>query len=372
MSFVSSRSRDIFCNRFGVVPGIPTDMSPDEAMINLDGEDHTCQRGLVSKGFTPRRTAALEANCAASSTSWSIAWPSAANAIWCGLRAPAADAHHRRAARLSAGAPGRGARLDRRLRRRRNGVASVTDEVMENFQKFCAFHEEILAQRQAAARRRSDQRLARRRDRRQAAQRGEAALRAQSAPGRRQRNHAPRDQRRNARAAKHPEDVAFLREHPQAIPNAVEEMIRWTTPFVRMQRTLLKDHEMYGTTLKEGDKIVVLYPAANRDPASGNGRGRSISGAASRSRPLLRLRQALLPGRLARAARDEGLSGAGAGAASRLTAGWNRPRRGQTFGLPRRGLAQLPVCFTPVAPLSAHSTRPWSTWTWTRTKPSAR
>src|SRR5687768_3531300 len=55
-----SKHTEIFCNRFGVVPGIPLDMWPDEAMINLDGEEHTCQRALVSKGFTPRRTAALE------------------------------------------------------------------------------------------------------------------------------------------------------------------------------------------------------------------------------------------------------------------------------------------------------------------------
>ena len=55
-----SKHTDIFCSRFGVVPGIPLDRWPDEAMINLDGEEHTCQRALVSKGFTPRRIALLE------------------------------------------------------------------------------------------------------------------------------------------------------------------------------------------------------------------------------------------------------------------------------------------------------------------------
>ena len=63
-----------------------------------------------------------------------------------------------------------------------------------------------------------------------------------------------------------PADVAFLRAHPEAIPNAVEEMVRWTTPFVRMQRTLLADHAMHGITMKEGDKLIMIYPAANRDP----------------------------------------------------------------------------------------------------------
>jgi cytochrome P450 family 142 subfamily A polypeptide 1 len=63
-----------------------------------------------------------------------------------------------------------------------------------------------------------------------------------------------------------PDDVAFLRSHPEAIPNAVEEMVRWTTPFVRMQRTLTADHEMHGITMRQGDKILMIYPAANRDP----------------------------------------------------------------------------------------------------------
>src|SRR5262249_10257669 len=65
---------------------------------------------------------------------------------------------------------------------------------------------------------------------------------------------------------KNPETVAYLRANPEAIPNAVEEMVRWTTPFVRMQRTLLRDTELHGKTLKEGEKLLMIYPAANRDP----------------------------------------------------------------------------------------------------------
>src|ERR1041385_7082736 len=55
-----SKRTDVFCNRFGTVPGLPLDLWPDEAMINKDGEEHTCQRALVSKGFSPRRIAELE------------------------------------------------------------------------------------------------------------------------------------------------------------------------------------------------------------------------------------------------------------------------------------------------------------------------
>src|SRR5689334_11674830 len=59
VAYVSKRP-EIFSSRFGVVPGVNLEMWPDEAMINLDGEEHTCQRGLVSKGFTPGRIAQLE------------------------------------------------------------------------------------------------------------------------------------------------------------------------------------------------------------------------------------------------------------------------------------------------------------------------
>ena len=66
--------------------------------------------------------------------------------------------------------------------------------------------------------------------------------------------------------APHPEQLAWLREHPEAIPNAVEEMVRWVTPFVSMSRTATRDVEMHGQTIREGDEIMMLYPAANRQP----------------------------------------------------------------------------------------------------------
>ncbi len=65
---------------------------------------------------------------------------------------------------------------------------------------------------------------------------------------------------------KHPEDLAWLRENPEGIPNAVEEMLRWVTPFVSMSRTLTKDVDFDGHMMREGDEIMMLYPAANRQP----------------------------------------------------------------------------------------------------------
>lgn len=50
------------------------------------------------------------------------------------------------------------------------------------------------------------------------------------------------------------------------LPNAMEESVRWVTPFVRMSRTCIADTQMHGKTIKKGDEIIMLYPPANRDP----------------------------------------------------------------------------------------------------------
>lgn len=64
-----------------------------------------------------------------------------------------------------------------------------------------------------------------------------------------------------------PDQWRWLGEHPEAVPVAVEEMLRWVTPIKNMNRTLMRDTELHGKKLREGDKLLLLYPAANRDPA---------------------------------------------------------------------------------------------------------
>jgi cytochrome P450 len=46
---------------------------------------------------------------------------------------------------------------------------------------------------------------------------------------------------------------------------AVEEIVRLASPVAWMRRTLTRDHEMNGTRYLEGDKVLLLYWAANRD-----------------------------------------------------------------------------------------------------------
>jgi cytochrome P450 len=48
---------------------------------------------------------------------------------------------------------------------------------------------------------------------------------------------------------------------------AIEETIRFITPIRAMRRTATRDVEWYGRTIHQGDKVVLWFQAANRDPA---------------------------------------------------------------------------------------------------------
>jgi cytochrome P450 len=48
--------------------------------------------------------------------------------------------------------------------------------------------------------------------------------------------------------------------------SAVEEIVRYASPVTFMRRTLTTDFELSGQQFAEGDKVVMLYGAANRDP----------------------------------------------------------------------------------------------------------
>jgi cytochrome P450 len=64
----------------------------------------------------------------------------------------------------------------------------------------------------------------------------------------------------------HPEQLARLVADPQTLlPKAVDEILRFVSPVVYMRRTAVKDSELGGKEIKEGDKLVLYYGAANRD-----------------------------------------------------------------------------------------------------------
>lgn len=64
-----------------------------------------------------------------------------------------------------------------------------------------------------------------------------------------------------------PDERQKLIDDPSLIPSAVEEMVRLVSPVRTFSRTLLQDTELAGKQLKKGQKVLMLYSAANRDPA---------------------------------------------------------------------------------------------------------
>ncbi|MBU3701135.1 MAG: cytochrome P450 [Acidimicrobiia bacterium] len=64
----------------------------------------------------------------------------------------------------------------------------------------------------------------------------------------------------------HPDQKEILRADPTKIEVGVEELLRWVTPIKNMSRTVTREVTMHGETLREGDQLILMYPAANRDP----------------------------------------------------------------------------------------------------------
>lgn len=72
--------------------------------------------------------------------------------------------------------------------------------------------------------------------------------------------------------------LKLLTDHPEqrriwlddldgVTPTAVEEIVRWASPVIFMRRTLAVDAVLGGQEMTAGDKVLLFYWAANRDPA---------------------------------------------------------------------------------------------------------
>ncbi len=62
-----------------------------------------------------------------------------------------------------------------------------------------------------------------------------------------------------------PDQRARLVADPSLIPSAAEEMLRWVCPLNYFRRTATVDVEIRGVKIREGDKVAMFYPSANRD-----------------------------------------------------------------------------------------------------------
>src|SRR5699024_10798517 len=66
--------------------------------------------------------------------------------------------------------------------------------------------------------------------------------------------------------AQNPDQYAQLRERPELIPQAGAGMTRGSAPVWHCGRPATRDVELRGQTIRKGDKVVLWFSAANRDP----------------------------------------------------------------------------------------------------------
>jgi cytochrome P450 len=64
----------------------------------------------------------------------------------------------------------------------------------------------------------------------------------------------------------HPDQLALLRDEPERIEAAVEEILRWTSVVNYFCRTATADTELAGREIAAGDKVMLWYTAGSRDP----------------------------------------------------------------------------------------------------------
>jgi cytochrome P450 len=65
--------------------------------------------------------------------------------------------------------------------------------------------------------------------------------------------------------AHHPESRRELADNPRLVPGAVEELLRYDSPVQGLSRTLTRQVDLHGQTMASGDTVLLLFGSANRD-----------------------------------------------------------------------------------------------------------
>ncbi len=65
--------------------------------------------------------------------------------------------------------------------------------------------------------------------------------------------------------AQHPEQRRTLCEHPERIPAAIEEILRFDAPVQHLARLTMQDADLHGVTIPAGSRVLLLWASANRD-----------------------------------------------------------------------------------------------------------
>jgi cholest-4-en-3-one 26-monooxygenase len=62
-----------------------------------------------------------------------------------------------------------------------------------------------------------------------------------------------------------PDQWTRLKNDRSLMSTAVDEVVRWASPVIYFRRSIMQDTELRGVKMKEGDKMTIWYPSANRD-----------------------------------------------------------------------------------------------------------
>lgn len=65
----------------------------------------------------------------------------------------------------------------------------------------------------------------------------------------------------------HPDQWEAMANNPALVPGAVDEVLRWVTPLNNFFRTVASPDRIGDQPVAEGDRVILLYPSANRDDA---------------------------------------------------------------------------------------------------------
>jgi len=263
----AAKDPDRFCSSGGSRPDSP----PIPSMINMDAPLHRRRRALVNKGFTPRRIEEQEQKARAAcqrlldavaprgACDWVRDVARHLPMIMIGDMLGVAEADHERLLKWSD---------DMLLGTNANATPEARATAMKAGVEWITYHAQVVADRRAKppgddlistlvyaeidGERLDDEAL------RQEALLiligGDETTRHVLTGGLYEllRNPAQRD--------------ALVRD-PSRISVAIEEMLRWVTPIQNMNRTATRDLEFHGARIRKGEKLLLLYPSANRDEA---------------------------------------------------------------------------------------------------------
>lgn len=271
---VSAVSRDsaTFSSWVGgtTIPDLPPDFLATVRlmMLNMDPPQHTAIRGIVNRGFTPRRIADLKARVAMLARHIvDVVAPRGT----CDFVADVAGELPSYMIAELVGIPLDDGRLLYRLTERMHTATPTPEgqmDVLAAIGEMMAYSSDL----RAAKRRQPGDDLA-------------SVILAAEVDGARLSDtefdlffmlliNAGGDTTRNLVAGgmlalfEHPAERARLAADRSLFPTAIEEMLRWCSPVVHFRRTATRDTTLGDRAIRAGEKVVVFYTAANRDEAA--------------------------------------------------------------------------------------------------------